>query len=270
MEDAGPEITFESVLPCDEATLARQVAYSASLGLPDADEGRLGVLNIVASGPSARKADFAQIGPHLGHAAQPVMAVNGALKLLLDQGIAPHWWAACDPQALVASFLPDSPPAQTTYLVAAKCHPSVFQKLKGRDVRLWYVGAAPEGHRSVKTACSVTLTAMSLMRHLGWRKFRVWGWDCCFDANGAHHAGDQGAPSEASRINLEVGPRVFQTTATWALEAQDAAHQLAMGDYEVEIMGDGMVAAVIEEVRRQIAAGNSTLTLEAEAHQTAA
>lgn len=266
----GPQILFESRLPVDDATLARHVAYSTSLGLPDADDGRLGVLNIVASGPSARQADFAQIGPDIRHAVEPVLAVNGALQLLLDHGIAPHWWAACDPQALVADFLPDLPPAATTYLVAAKCHPSVFQKLKGRDVRLWYVGDAPQGHRSVRTACSVTLTAMSLMRHLGWRKFRVWGWDCCFDESGAHHAGDQGAPGEDTRVNLEVGDRVFATTHTWALEAQDAAHQLANGDYEVEIVGSGMVGAVIEEVRRQIAAGNSTLTLEAEAAQTAA
>jgi hypothetical protein len=268
----GP-ITFQEMLPCDSAQIARNVAHALSLGLPDADEGRLDVLNIVASGPSAAFADFEAIGsgftgPVL--AAQPVLAVNGALKMLLDRGIAPHFWAACDPQPLVADFVPDIPPVSTTYLICAKCDPAVFTKLKNRDVKLWYVGDAPEGHRNVKTACSVTLTVLSLMRHLGWRKFRIWGWDCCFDVAGAHHASDQGAPSEDARINLIVGERSWPTTHPWALEAQDAAHQLAAADYDVEIMGDSMVAAVIAEVRRQMALGSPTLTPEAEARQTAA
>lgn len=267
------EIAFQEVLPCNEDELARNVASALHRDLPDFDDGRLGVLNIIANGPSARKADFEAIGAGLSGPAppaQPVLAVNGALKMLLERGIAPQWWACCDPQELVADFIPDDPPASTTYLVAACCHPSVFRKLEGRDVRLWYVGAAPEGHRHVKTACSVTLTVMSLMRHIGWRRFRVWGWDCCFDESGAHHATAQGAPDESTRINLITGDRTWPTTNSWALEAQDAAHQLAAGDYEVEIMGDGMVAAVIGEVRRQIAEGASTLTLEADTAQTAA
>lgn len=263
------EVTFQEVLPCNEDELARNIAYARSLGLRDFDDGRLGTLNIVASGPSALQADFGQIGPHIAHAAQPVLAVNGALKLLMERGVAPHWWACCDPQALVADFIPDDPPMSTSYLVSAKCHRDVFRKLKGRDVRLWHIGAAPEGSRFVKTACSVTLTAMSLMRHIGWRKFRVWGWDCCFDATGAHHASAQGAPGEDCRINLIIGDRSWPTTHSWALEAQDAAHQVAMGDYEIEIMGDSMVGAVIEEVRRQIAGGATTLTLEGETAQTA-
>lgn len=256
------EITFREVLPCGPEELARNARYAAGLGLRDADEERLGVLNIVASGPSARAADFAQL------TREPVLAVNGALGLLLEHGVVPHWWAACDPQALVADFIPDDPPPQTTYLLAHVCHPSVFQKLRGRDVKLWYVGSAPEGHRHTKTACSVTLTVMSLMRQLGWRRFRVWGWDCCFYGDGEHHARDQAPPPDDTRINLLFGGRAWPTTHTWSLEAQDAAHQLAMGDYEVEIVGDGMVGAVIREVRAQMAAGNRTLTLEAETPQT--
>lgn len=263
------EIVFQEVLPCSDEELAHNARHARSLCLPDYDDGRLGVLNIVANGPSARKADFAQIGPGLSRPAQPVLAVNGALKLLVDQDVAPHWWACCDPQALVADFIPDDPPESTTYLVAATCHPSVFRKLEGRDVRLWYVGAAPDGHRHVKTASSVTLTVMSLMRHVGWRRFRVWGWDCCFDESGAHHATPQGAPDPSTRINLVIGERSYPTIHTWALEAQDAAHQLAGGDYEVEIMGDGMVAGVVAEVQRQMREGAATLTLEAEAPHTA-
>src|SRR5882757_3181008 len=124
-----PPIYFQEVLPCDDAHLAHNVAHALTLGLPGVDQEPLGVLNIVASGPSAAKADFEGIGVGFSGpvlAAQPVLAVNGALKVLLDRGIIPHWWAACDPQALVADFLPDIPPVSTTYLVAAACDPAVF------------------------------------------------------------------------------------------------------------------------------------------------
>ncbi|MCR5876934.1 hypothetical protein [Phenylobacterium sp. J367] len=139
----------------------------------------------------------------------------------------------------MASFLKGAP-ASTTYFVASKCHSDVFAALEGRDARLWHIGDShPAG---VPTACSITLTAMSLFRMMGWRRFRTFGWDGCY-MDGRDHAVSQ--PHSGQDVTVEVGDQEFRTTTTWACEAQDAVNQLSFADYEVEVMGGGMIGAIL-------------------------
>lgn len=203
-----------------------RVAENVARGLPEAMPGpdRDDVLTIVANGPSALRADTSG----------PTLAVNGALKLFK-----PTYWAGCDPQPFMATFVQPAPEG-VTYYVASKCDASVFDALEGRDVRLWHVGDChPEG---VPTACSITLTAMSLFRLMGWRRFRTWGWDGCY-MDGRDHA--FGQPHKGQDVTIDVNGQAFQTTTTWACEAQDAVNQLSGADYEVEVMGGGMIGAIL-------------------------
>lgn len=238
----GRVIEFAIQTPLDGEKIARHIAHAKALGLPEADGRPLRTLRVVAAGPSARDA------PLDG----PTLALNGALSTFTAKGLAPTWWAACDPQERVADFLSHTPES-TTYLVASKCHPAVFEVLKGRDVRVWHIDDHPVFGRAVSSAVSVTLTAMSLMARLGWRRFEVWGWDGCFQG-GAHHAGaiyDEDAPENI--VTLEIGERAFCTTPTWAAEAKDAEAQLSIFDWmgiEVDIKGGGMIAALREFGRR--------------------
>lgn len=157
------------------------IMHALSLGLPEADQEPIKRLTIIANGPSAREA------PLFGE----TLALNGAIKLF-PKGHHPTYWAACDPQRDHILNCLNIPLSQhTTYFVASKCHPDVFKRLEGFDVRLWHINdyTYPEGIRPVPTAVSVTLTSMSLMRRLGYRAFDVWGWDACY-INGEHHASD--------------------------------------------------------------------------------
>lgn len=223
-------IEFDVRVPYPDDVLASRVAENVARGLPEArpEPDKPGVLNIIANGPSAR--DALNEIPY-----GPTLALNNALKLGT-----PTFWAGCDPQPIMASFVKDAPKG-VTYYVASKCHPDVFEALEGRDVRLWHVGDSHED--GVPTACSITLTAMSLFRMMGWRKFRTWGWDGCY-LDGRDHA--VGQPHSGNDVTVLVGDRTFQTTTTWACEAQDAVNQLAYADYEVEVMGGGMIAAILE------------------------
>lgn len=227
----GSEVIFDLVTPLNEPTIRRHIRQSLARGLPEAI-GEAETLTIIAGGPSA-------LGAPLDG---PTAALNGALAAVFTpRGVAPTYYAACDPQDIVAQFLVD-PPAATKYYIASKCHPDVFDALKDRDVHLWHVSDYVPG--GIACAPSITLTALSLFARLGWRKFEVWGWDCCY-RNGRHHAGEQAHAGDDRW--LEVGDRKFHTTTTWAAEAQDALIVLAMLEWlgcEITIQGDSMVEAI--------------------------
>jgi hypothetical protein len=261
--DGDIPVRFDTRTP-PEAEARANMAINEQRGLPEAVPLRSVI--IVGSGPSARDEALWErlrtIPAHcLGilrtdHPARPtIVALNGALKLFLDRGLRPDYWCVCDQQALVADFLPDDPPRAMTYLLASKVHPSVFDKLKGRDVRIWRLDdfePAPASKVAIPCAVSITLVTQALFHALGYHRLEMYGWDCCF-LNGEHHATpqDQGAP-ETMAVDLltEDGKSLatFQTTGTWAAEITDAAtmaHNLVTMGCEIVVHGPGMVGAVL-------------------------
>jgi hypothetical protein len=267
-----PRVAFDIITPANADALGANIAHARSLGLPQADDAEIKTLNIIANGPSATLYDFDAPGDTL--------AVNGALKHFTDRGKAPTFWACCDPQALVADFLTD-PPLHTIYLIASKCHPLVFQMLQGRDVRLWDIDDHPatkEGCRAVAVASSVTLCIQTLMSRpggiFGYRHFEIYGWDACFGEGLEHHAGQHSETRPDNYVQVTVGAsvvpppqipawllerhrfpdlreryvggRTFETSHTWAAEAQDAVLLTHYADYSVNLHGDGLVKAILE------------------------
>ncbi len=246
------EISFDLQLPCNNDVLASQVAHTLSLGLPETQARKR--LNVIANGPSAKSAPF-------GSFDGPTLALNGALhSVFTPRGLAPTYWAACDPQALVADFVRDAP-EETIYLVASKCHPDVFEALKDRDIRVWHVRDVPVP-ASVRAplCCSITMCAMWEMRlAFGFTDLNVWGWDGAY-LDGEHHAGDQRQPTPNDvTINYGgeiiegpdgpevIGGRNFETTRSWAAETDFAQQFMILADYfdmSLTIHGDGMVAAM--------------------------
>lgn len=242
---------FSIKTPVADALCSAQVAETLKRRLPEAVIRQR--LIVVANGPSAKNA----VADHWWVESQ-TLALNGALKLFLDQDQAPTYWACCDPQALVADFLPDDPPEHTTYLVASKCHPAVFEKLKHRKVLVWHLPDYPaEGRSHIAQCSSVTLSATWLMHRLGFTDFEYWGWDGCFMDGRDHANGGGQMPSEVIHINyggkLEngevIGGQTFQTTRTWAAEAKGAEQFFQLARYfdiGVTLHGGGMFKAAQE------------------------
>ena len=227
-------VEFEVRVPCDEETLISHVKSSLARNLPELTDGEFkdDVLHIIANGPSALEA------PLDGH----VLALNGALKLCLSKGITPTYWAACDPQELVAEFIPNNPPEETTYLVCSKCHPTVFDKLKDRNVIIWHIDDfctwdLVKDKAPVMTAVSITIVSFELGERMGYSRFDIWGWDGCYFGD-LHHASPQ--THVAMDIQNSVGGMIFNTTTTWALEAQDAFNKFRHFPRKVKINGQGM------------------------------
>lgn len=237
---------FEYIPPLNDDVCKSQIAASLKRNLPDAV--RRQKLNIIAGGPSAAKAKLWQMDG-------PVLALNSAIRLFKETGLYPKYFAACDPQEMVADLLPDSPPYDTIYLIASKCHPSVFQKLKGRDVRLWHLRDYDADGRSRIALCpSVTLSATWLMHRMGYTDFEYYGWDGCF-MDGKHHAAvdDDWSSFEHLEVNYGgkiegsevIGGKTFLTTRSWVAEAKAAEQFFQLADYfdlRLTIHGDGMFA----------------------------
>lgn len=237
IEGAG-RVRFEVTTPCDDLELRSNVEHALSLGLPDIERYPYSGLrlSIIANGPSAKDACLD------GH----TMAVNGAGKLFTRAGRAPTYWAACDPQEMVAGFF-DDPPEETIYLIASKCHPSVFKALKHRRVILWHLGDET-GYEDLVSAKphilrmpTITLCALEIGDWLGYVGYDMFGWDGCFFGK-QHHAIDQDN-GKRDVITLGIGGITFPTTNTWLYEMDFAVQYLRLVPRDVCVHGPGMFGA---------------------------
>jgi len=240
--DSGGLVQFEIQTPLDDATLRGHVEAALSRGLKEVEITALRKesLRIVANGPSALAA------PLTG---APTLAVNNALRLFVERGLAPDFWIASDPQECVADFLRDAP-METVYLVASKCHPTVFEALKGRQILLWHCSEPATldllvGRLVIQSSVSVTLCALNLMPVLGYHRLETWGWDGCYLA-GRDHAVSQ--PHSPDDITVQLGPkRRFSTTKSWAAEAQEAVYLCEGLRRQLTIRGRGMIGAILRQ-----------------------
>lgn len=221
-----------------EADLRGHVAYALSLGLPEVELEPGGeTLTIIANGPSAGAFGF---GPG------DTLAVNGALQLFTASGAAPTFWAACDPSPIVCNFLKDAP-AQTTYLVASKCHPAVFDMLADRKVMLWHVDEAEtrdmlQGRRMITTASTITVTVMELAA-LWYANLETWGWDGCY-LDGKDHAVDQEHHRHGDQA-VVIGGETFASTRSWAQEGTCARIHMSQSSHGLTVHGPGMFSALL-------------------------
>ena len=234
-----------------EATMARNEARK----LPDATPVKSCV--IVGSGPSA--ATEALWGRLKQEPDTITVALNGALHLFIDRGIAPTYWACCDPQELTLDFVKGLKlPRTTLYLLATKCPESLFDYLESRNlnVQRWRIDDFPIKDPSklhVPCAVSISLVAQSLMRFKGFHRFEHYGWDCCY-VDGQHHASNQPAPDTTSdltfTIETEDGQKLYEwpTNGSWMAELHDAgiqAFNLVTHGYKIVVRGNNAMAQLL-------------------------
>lgn len=236
---------FDIRTPIGGDELESRIAENTARALPELP---VKTAHIIASGPSAN----AELWCALRSPGEPVVALNNALRLFTRRHTLPTHWCACDPQEMVADFLPDKPPTGVVYLLASKCHPKVFDKLKGNDVRIWHIQEPdqpkPPG-LAIPTAASITLVTQSLFRFLGYHRFEMYGWDCCFLEDQAH-ATPQPIEIKEQTLYIDIADQRFHTTPAWLAELKDACVQtrnLAVMGYQVQVHGPGAVGALLRD-----------------------
>ena len=238
-DDFAGRVEFDLHTPVAGDEIRANIQGALGRGLPGL-QSLAPFARIIAGGPSARNAPLDGV----------TMALNGALKLFTDRGLAPTYWACCDPQGLmVEKFLAGPLPEETIYLVASKCAPEVFERLGDRRVVVWHVSDfAPAELLPVPCGSSVTTCAIPLLLRLGYPRQEIWGWDCCFGDDGETHANPQ-EHFYHEILDVEMEGRHFKSTRSWAMEAIDLGNKVwpiyQWLGLDITIMGDGMVRAFL-------------------------
>lgn len=273
MEEAAPQPTFEPSLPLlavgEEAPLvplllsmegcATQEEMNANVGASIARgytpiNGLLdafsGTISIVGAAPSIRSTYTELQGD--------VMACNSALGFLLEKGIVPKFAMMWDAHPLVATFAVPHP--DITYLVGARCHPSVFDRLAGCKVIGWHAGGDHNIKEYLETnsinepmingGSAAVTRAMYLAYALGYRDLHVFGADSSYSDEGATHVNGSVVPEKDMRVWVGngAGNKSFRTTPEWCAQVEEFkaiyAHFHNYCGAEIKVYGDGMLPHV--------------------------
>lgn len=233
------------------------IEHNSKLGLPEllpAICSHDGTFVIVGSGPSlVRFADEIKAEREKG---RPICAIKGAHDWLIDQGIEPDLFISIDPRDRRNNVQRKT--ENTVYLLASRCAPSLFEFLKDRKVMLWHAASSKEendchGKLGVKYLIGGTSTsglrAVNIAYYMGFRSVVMYGMDSCNAPDGITKRVDGSLTGQT--IDVIVAGKKFICNIAMAEQAQ--AFQLIwvmMPDMKVEVKGDGLLAAIIEERKR--------------------
>lgn len=174
-----------------------------------------GTVSMCGTGPS--------LGKTLHELTGDVLAVNGALKYLLGKGIVPRWCMLWDADPCIAEFAVPHP--DVTYLLASRCHPSVFERLKDCKTVVWHAGGDHNieelliengvNEPMLQGGTAGITRGLYLAYALGYRDVHIFGADSSYDESGEHHVEGASLVPE-HMMDIMVGGRWFKSTAQWA------------------------------------------------------
>ena len=181
-----------------------------------------GTVSLVGSGPSIRNTLHELTGA--------VIAINSAIGFLLDNGIVPQFAMLWDAADIVEQFAVPHP--DITYLVAARCHPKVFERLKDCKVIVWYAGGDHNIYEfmsdrkmqepMVNGGSAGITRGLYLAYALGFRDFHVFGADSSYSDEGQTHV--RGSLVPEKDIMVSIGSQVphwFRTTPEWCAQVEE-------------------------------------------------
>lgn len=203
---------------------------------------------------------------------RPVCAVKGTHDWLIENNFEPDMFVSCEPRE--RPFKRTS--QRTTYLMASRCPPSLFDQLKDCEVVLWHSAAskpgsvAPSGKLEVNwddlnmlDECNAWkgrfgvgggttsgLRAIMLGFLMGFRKFILYGFDSCL-APDKHTKRFSGENIGIGKIyDVIVGGKRFWCNG--ALAQQATEFQMVyegLPNITIEAKGDGLIAEILKQRR---------------------
>lgn len=196
-----------------------------------------------------------------------VMACNSAIGFLLERGVVPRWAMMWDAHPVVERFAVPHP--DVTYLVGARCHPSVFERLKDCRVIVWHAGGDHNIREFmeerqiveplVNGGSAAVTRALYLAYALGYRDFHVFGADSSYLGDDTHVGGASLVPEKDMSIwvgNDPASNRKFRTTPEWCAQVEEFKaiypHFLNLGA-NIETYGDGMLQLVHRLMKKSFA-----------------
>ena len=258
-----PITEFQSKLNTEMAVMISQAEQNLSRDLPLFVEHseHAGVSLIVGGAPSLTD-ELKNLRTHTKRGGV-IFALNGAHDWLIEHGIIPDYHVLLDARKENAEFV-RKPHKGVTYLVAAQCHPEVFNALEGHKVMMW--AACLESAEQEKAVCdkfpkkpigfigggaTVGLKTMNLAYLLGFRKIRLYGMDSSYSGS-ENHAYRQELNDKESKMEIHAAGKDF-ICAPWmakqATEFQRQYRQLVKLGCKIKVLGYGLIPHIYQQIR---------------------
>lgn len=186
-----------------------------------------------------------------------VAAVNGSLRFLLSKPMPlPYLCGVMDPGEHISDAIDAD--ENVRYYVASICHPRIFDKLKGCDVRLWHATPASIGDEdgvrntlsgsgagwlAIGGGCTMGLRWLNLGYILGFRSFDLHGLDSSFRSGRTHAYPDRAD----SKDHITIDGR--ETRLNFLAQVRDFFAVMEMfkslDKINVRVFGDGLLQDVV-------------------------
>ncbi len=244
--------TFDDLIKidCVEDKEVRQryidSAVARKLRLVIKHKKRKGKVAIVGSGPSATDA-IDMLKEWDGE----IWGINRSFEWMRHRGVKPTGFLGIDPEWILKECLPNIP-EDVTYYLAAQVHPCVFDHLKDRDVRLWFMADSevrlPFGAYPIYGGSTCLSRAPNLAWALGYREVHIIGGDSSF----THKTHVHGGELPPNCVIAETCGRKFKTTKTMMSQAVEFVEQmpewsLMKDPLSVSIYGEGLMQSMIAD-----------------------
>lgn len=187
---------------------------------------------------------------------RPICAVKGAHDYLCEQGIEPDLFVSVEPRDRRVNLKRKN--QHTLYLLSSRVALEVFDYLSDCHVVLWNAFGTSEEMKAFKDttkyACgggsTSGLRAIALAYIMGYRNFVLYGYDSCNAPDGTKRF--DGSKTGVTQ-DVIVGGQTF--TCNMAMAAQANEFQLVtyslLPDIHIEAKGGGLIAAILDERKRQ-------------------
>lgn len=217
-----------------------------------------GECSIVGSAPSIEKTYKDLQGD--------VLAINSSIKYLLEHGVTPKFAMIWDAAEICKEFAIPHP--DITYLIGARCHPKVFDRLKDCKIVVWHAGGDHNIAELLKDreidepminggSAGVT-RAMYLAVALGYKKLNIYGADSSYSEKGDTHITGSLVPEKDFRcwIGNGEGAKQFRTTPEWCAQVNEfrdiySVFRHPAYDINIDVFGEGMLPYMGELMREK-------------------
>lgn len=254
-EAAGQNFYLSPAIP-PERMLAN-MRSSIARGLPQVTACRAHgrTLSVAGGGPS-----LADTRERLGDV---IATMNGSLRYLLGQPKdgANYLCGIMDAGEHIADMIVADP--QVRYYVASICDPSVFDKLRGCDVRLWHVSpdstedpkgvaavldtAYPDKWHAICGGCTMGLRWINLGYFFGFRRFELHGLDSSFRETATHAYPDRADAKEWREFRGRMTRPNFLAQVYDFFETVDMFNRPEFEDIQIAMLGDGLLQDMWQE-----------------------
>ena len=216
-----------------------------------------GAVHVVGAAPSLRKTyKFLKTLPG------DILAINGALRFLLERDIVPKWAMLWDAADIVREFLSlarhATPHPDITYLVGARCHPYVFEKLNGCKVVTWFAGGDHNivdymqrkglNDPVINGGSAGVTRAMYLAGVLGYTHQNLFGADSSYSDDDETHVNGSLVRENSLRVWIGngAGKLSFRATPEWCSQVEEFRDIYQMFRHPfynvtVDVYGEGML-----------------------------